>query len=84
MRTQAGNSKNSRLRKLWHTDSPSIQGTWTPFTFRDPQLNLAKFPDKNLGKPVFLPPSATEQLIELFQQQQIAAQEKDKEDKEHQ
>ncbi|KAL1122951.1 hypothetical protein AAG570_003276 [Ranatra chinensis] len=30
-------------RKLWHTDCPSIQGTWSPFTFSDPKLNLAVF-----------------------------------------
>lgn len=76
LRTQSGNSKDFRLRKLWHTDSPSIQGPWTPFTFRDPKTNLAEFPNKELSKPVFLPKSATEELVELFQQQQISSADK--------
>nr|CAD7454530.1 unnamed protein product [Timema tahoe] len=43
LRTQSGNP-TIRYRKLWHTDSPSIQGPWTPFTNRRPELNLAQFP----------------------------------------
>lgn len=33
-----------RLRKLQATAVPSIQGVWTPFTNRDPELNITKFP----------------------------------------
>jgi hypothetical protein len=33
------------MRKMWHTDYPSIQGPWSPFVNRDPQLNLAEFPN---------------------------------------
>nr|CAD7402119.1 unnamed protein product [Timema cristinae] len=47
LRTQSGNP-TIRYRKLWHTDSPSIQGPWTPFTNRRPELNLAQFPRKSL------------------------------------
>lgn len=72
LKTQSGNSRNFRLRKLWHTDYPSIQGPWTPFTFKDPKLNLATYPDEELSKPAHLSKSATEQLIELFKQQQIS------------
>lgn len=54
-----------RLRKHWHTDCPSIQGPWTPMTNRDPALNLATFPAPDLSKPVFVPKSATEILLEL-------------------
>lgn len=75
LKTQSGNSKNFRLRKLWHTENPSIQGPWTPFTFRDPKLNLATFPDTELSKPSNLQKSATEQLIELFKKQQISKNE---------
>ncbi|XP_070154476.1 large ribosomal subunit protein mL43 [Polyergus mexicanus] len=72
LRTQIHNSSSLRLRKLWHTDFPSIQGPWTPFTFKEPKLNLAKFPNKELGASVKLHPTATEQLIELFKAQQLA------------
>ncbi|KAF5281076.1 hypothetical protein FQR65_LT14872 [Abscondita terminalis] len=43
VKTQSGNHDGTRLRKLWHTEHPSIQGPWTPYTFRDPQLNLVDF-----------------------------------------
>lgn len=68
--TQAGNSDNTRLRKLWHTDFPSIQGPWTPFTFKDPSLNLATFPNNKLSKPLDSPESAAEKLLEIFKEQQ--------------
>lgn len=71
MRTQIHDSASLRLRKLWHTDFPSIQGPWTPFTFRDPAINLAQFPNKELGASVKLGPTATERLIELFKAQQL-------------
>lgn len=71
LKTQAGNHQDKRLRKLWHTEYPSIQGPWTPFTFRDPKLNLATFPNNDLSRPAHLPKSATEQLLEIFKQQQI-------------
>lgn len=61
---------------MWHTDYPSIQGPWSPITFRDPKLNLASFPDSELSKPAHLPKSATEQLIEIFKEQQITEKNK--------
>jgi large subunit ribosomal protein L43 len=33
-----------RFRKYQHTDYPSIQGVWTPFTHQAPELNVAQFP----------------------------------------
>lgn len=50
MRTQAKDGSQLRLRKMWHTEFPSIQGPWTPFTTRDPSLNITKFPDVSLEK----------------------------------
>lgn len=44
-RTQSFDGTTLRLRKHWHTEFPSIQGPWTPFTFRDPKLNVTEFPD---------------------------------------
>lgn len=48
LKTQYHNGSDYRLLKLWHTDFPSIQGPWTPFTFKDPSLNQVKFPDVNM------------------------------------
>lgn len=45
LRTQFHDGPSLRLRKLWHTEFPSIQGPWTPFLFRNPMLNLTQFPD---------------------------------------
>lgn len=70
LRTQSGNSEGIRLRKLWHTDHPSIQGPWTPYTFRDPALNLVEYPNQELGKPLYQAETATEKLLEIFKKQQ--------------
>ncbi|XP_012533842.1 39S ribosomal protein L43, mitochondrial [Monomorium pharaonis] len=71
LRTQFHNGPSLRLRKLWHTEFPSIQGPWTPFTFRNPMLNLTQFPNEKLGAAIKLDPTATEQLVELFKAQQL-------------
>uniref|UniRef100_A0A6M2DMX8 Large ribosomal subunit protein mL43 n=1 Tax=Xenopsylla cheopis TaxID=163159 RepID=A0A6M2DMX8_XENCH len=72
LKSQNGNSQALRYRKRWHTDFPSIQGPWTPFTLRNPELNQISFPDKSLSTPLELEPTATEQLLELFKKQQIS------------
>lgn len=69
LRTESGN-QIIRMRKMWHTDCPSIQGPWSPFVNRDPELNLAEFPSENLSRPVYVPKTATEQLKEIFERQQ--------------
>ncbi len=33
-----------RFRRYQHTDYPTIQGVWTPFTHQAPELNTAQFP----------------------------------------
>ncbi|XP_076049561.1 large ribosomal subunit protein mL43-like [Oratosquilla oratoria] len=33
-----------RLRKYQHTDFPSVQGPWTPWTHRHPAVNSVTFP----------------------------------------
>lgn len=71
MRTQSGPSGALRLRKMWHTDVPSIQGPWTPFTLKSPETNLVVFPSEEHSKPLFVEQSATEKLIELFQKQKL-------------
>lgn len=71
LKNQNGNSSAVRYRKMFHTEVPSIQGPWTPFTHRNPEFNVATFPDPNLSRPVDVEKSATERLIEIFKQQQI-------------
>lgn len=71
MRTQNENSSEVRRRKHWHTDCPSIQGAWTPFTHQRPDLTDATFPDAKFSAPVDQLPSATELLLEMFKKQQL-------------
>lgn len=71
LRTQQTNHTGTRVRKLWYTDHPSIQGPWTPFTFRDPKLNLVKYPDLKLSQPDKFDKDTYEEFIELFEKQKI-------------
>ncbi len=64
MRTRSG-VDIVRLRKTWHTDTPSIQGIWTPFTNKDSKLNVTQFPDQDLSVCPETEMSATERLIEV-------------------
>lgn len=74
LRGQNGDSSSFRLRKMWHTDQPSIQGPWTPFTHKSPELNLVVFPDKKLSKPLDIEKTATDKLLELFKRQKLEEQ----------
>uniref|UniRef100_A0A023FXY8 Large ribosomal subunit protein mL43 n=1 Tax=Amblyomma parvum TaxID=251391 RepID=A0A023FXY8_AMBPA len=51
-----------RTIKYSHTDHPSIQGFWTPFTNRPTEHNLIKFPNEELSKYKQRYPTATQQL----------------------
>ncbi|XP_077992490.1 large ribosomal subunit protein mL43-like [Glandiceps talaboti] len=46
LRTQSGVDV-VRMRKPMHTDNPTIQGLWTPFTNKHTHLNVQTFPTKN-------------------------------------
>ncbi|XP_049317945.1 39S ribosomal protein L43, mitochondrial [Bactrocera dorsalis] len=72
LKTQNGSSSSLRLRKMWHTDVPSIQGPWTPFTLRAPEANVATYPNADASRPLDVEQSATDKLIELFKQQRLA------------
>lgn len=54
-----------KLKRPITTYKPSVQGIWTPFTFRDSALNIAQFPSEELGRHISSRPSATEQFIEI-------------------
>ncbi|XP_067633936.1 large ribosomal subunit protein mL43 isoform X2 [Eurosta solidaginis] len=71
LKTQNGSSSALRLRKMWHTDVPSIQGPWTPFTLRTPETNLEMFPNASASRPLDIEQTATEKLIELFKKQRL-------------
>lgn len=71
MRTQSKNSSAVRMRKHWHTDWPSIQGVWTPFTHQHPELTTATFPNPKYSTPVDVEESATDKLLRLFEQQKL-------------
>lgn len=66
--TQSG-LEEVRLKNYQFTHMPSIQGVWTPFFHRNPALNVATFPNKELSQPANLAPSATELLLELYKKQ---------------
>lgn len=72
LRGQSGQSVGMRLRKLWHTDNPSIQGPWTPYTFRDPALNLVEFPNADFSKSLEKPRTGQDELVELFKRQRLS------------
>jgi len=55
-----------RLRKTWHTDSPSIQGIWNPFTHLDPRLAVTRLPDEGLSRRA-PPESATDSVRKMAQ-----------------
>lgn len=60
-----------RYLKMWHTDCPSIQGVWSPFTNRDPALNVTQFPSEKFSRPSWEEKSATELLLEMMKHQNI-------------
>lgn len=72
LRTQQGDIAGARLKKYQYTDYPSVQGPWTPFTFKDPELNVATLPDPKFGANNRLSVSATEKLRIMFEKQRIS------------
>ncbi|XP_050723161.1 39S ribosomal protein L43, mitochondrial-like [Eriocheir sinensis] len=60
-----------RLRKYQHTDHPSIQGPWTPWTHQHPSLNLKDYPCEELSATHQTDQTATQKLVELFEQQKL-------------
>ena len=73
MRLQNGDTSAIRYRKHWHTDAPSIQGPWTPFTHKNPLFNLVVYPDNDLGEVLNKEQTATEKLLELMKQKPLQA-----------
>lgn len=57
-----------RLRRNITTYRPSVQGIWTPFTYRDPKLNQTEFPSEIYGAHRPEVPSATEKVLKMMSQ----------------
>lgn len=57
-----------RLRKDWHTDTPSIQGVWHPFLFKDTKTSVTDIMDKSLSEYISPFKSASEEIMELYKQ----------------
>ncbi|KAG8229581.1 hypothetical protein J437_LFUL010173 [Ladona fulva] len=64
LRTQQS-GQTIRYRKMWHTDHPSIQGVWSPFTNKPPHINLETFPSENLSS-AHPGPTATQLLLDMY------------------
>lgn len=78
MTQQAGDTEPIRYRKNWHTDMPSIQGPWTPWTHKNPSTLLASFPNKELGCPLEMEETASEKLIRLYKERKEQQNEEEK------
>lgn len=66
MAKQAGDTEPIRYRKTWHTDLPSIQGAWTPWTHKNPAQLHAGYPNEELSVKLDIPETATEKLLRLY------------------
>ena len=58
-----------RFVKDWHTDTPSIQGVWHPFMFKDTKLNVTDLRDRSLHEFRPTKTSATDKVQKLFKEQ---------------
>lgn len=68
--TRSGNELYN-LKRSVASHRPSVQGIWTPFTFRDPKLNLTEFPSEEFGKHISSEPSATETIEQMLREEKI-------------
>lgn len=76
MRTQSGYPISRFIQNI-HTDTPSIQGVWTPFTNKPSSHNVTEFPNEKLSKADTFFPSATEQLLNISKQFATVSLDKD-------
>ena len=63
-----------KMRKWWHTDNPSIQGMWHPFTNKSTDLNLVEFP---MEKPTLVMKAGKVKLSEDVHRKLRAERERD-------
>jgi hypothetical protein len=55
--------------KMTYSDTPSVQGMWHPHVHSDPALAVTEFPNDELSRTRNMAPTATENLIQMFNNQ---------------
>merc|ERR1719342_1276301 len=63
LRTRSG-VQIQRLKKDWHTDTPSIQGVWHPFLNKNPAISTTLLPAPHLYRAEVKGRSATDMVVE--------------------
>ncbi|CAG5125976.1 unnamed protein product [Candidula unifasciata] len=76
MRTRSGVEIVNLVKNL-HTDNPSTQGIWHPFTFADPALAATKFPSDQQSKILVKGKTATDFVLEEFNAKKQAGNKSD-------
>ena len=64
LRTSSG-AEFMAQEKMTYSDHVSVQGTWHPHVHSEPRVATAQFPCPELGKVRNVPPTASENLLEL-------------------
>ena len=54
---------------MTYSDHPSIQGMWHPHVHSDPAVAATEFPNDELSRARNIAPSATENIIDMFNRQ---------------
>lgn len=80
VRTQTKDTSDLRMRKMWHTEFPSIQGPWTPFFHWNKEQNIMELPNDAMSR-VPQGETATEQVLKIFKEQQRLKAEREEEAK---
>lgn len=52
------------MAKTWHTNNPSIQGSWNPWTNRDTIENVTTFPTEELSRGFSREQSTTDWILQ--------------------
>jgi len=68
-RTKAG-YPDMHFKNYQHSDIPSIQGFWTPFTHKPADRAVLSYPQESLNTPLNLKPSTTEIVSKLYSEPQ--------------
>ena len=55
--------------KMTYSDHSSIQGMWHPHVHSDPAIATTEFPSEELSRARNFQPSATENIIDMFNRQ---------------
>jgi len=70
MRNRAG-FPPVKLMKRIHTDNPSIQGVWTPFSNKPTEFNITQFPNNKWSEMIKTELTATDMLLRIAEEQRV-------------